>query len=129
VKNATVKTTPTGALAGAFIELVKEAEGRGGWWRSSPLLSATGLDYHLHESGWEVRRIVPDGYLLVSEAELATALQETILTSIDQYKGPGMGAYRTPFRDLTASQKRHVMQDAAAICAALVAAQEKGETA
>ena len=113
MKEATVKVTPTGALAGAFIELVKEAEGRGGWWRSNPLLSATGLDYHLHESGWEVRRIVPDGYRLVSEAELATALR----TSHQDSRNHGHCSWTSDHK----AQAQYVF-------AALVAAQEKGGT-
>ena len=52
-------------------------------------------------------------------AAVAAALQETILTSPDRYRGPGMGAYRTPYEQLDDAAKRHVNQDAAAFLDAL----------
>ena len=51
-----IQITPQGALAGAFVELVKEAELGRAWWTKSPLLAAVGLANHLDELGWEVRR-------------------------------------------------------------------------
>jgi len=54
-----------------------------------------------------------------AELALAKALQSTILTSPDEYMGPGQGAYRTPYDDLTPPQQRHVNGDARAILAAM----------
>jgi hypothetical protein len=54
VPKRTVRVTPTGVLAAAFTALVKEAEDPKAWWRTSPLLAATGLAYHLDELGYEV---------------------------------------------------------------------------
>lgn len=48
---------------------------------------------------------------------LAEAIQTTILTSPDAYMGPGMGAYRTPWADLTPAQQHHVLDDAKALAA------------
>ena len=52
----TVTVTPTGVLAAAFSALVKDAEDPKAWWRTSPLLAATGLAYHLDQLGYEVTR-------------------------------------------------------------------------
>ena len=48
---------------------------------------------------------------------LARAIQSTVLTSIDEYKGPGMGAYAERWDALTDKQKRHVLGDARALAA------------
>lgn len=54
--DARFRLTPTGALAGAFLELVEESELGRAWWTKSALLAATGLAFHLDQAGWEVRR-------------------------------------------------------------------------
>jgi hypothetical protein len=48
---------------------------------------------------------------------LAKAIQSTILTSPDQYMGPGMGAYRALWENLTPANQRHVIRDAEALIA------------
>lgn len=49
---------------------------------------------------------------------LARALQETILTTPDQFMGPGMGAYRKAWSDLTLQERRQVLSDAKALARA-----------
>jgi hypothetical protein len=54
----------------------------------------------------------------IDRERMAAAIQSTILTSPDRYMGPGMGAYRKAWSDLTDAEKRHVLRDAEALIAA-----------
>lgn len=49
---------------------------------------------------------------------LARALQKTILVTPDKFMGPGMGAYREYWDNLTEQQKSAVIRDAEALAAA-----------
>ena len=60
---------------------------------------------------------VPDTGASLDVERLARAIQSTILTSPDEYMGPGMGAYRERWDALTDRQKRHVIRDAQALAA------------
>jgi hypothetical protein len=59
-EDRTIRVTPTGILAGAFIKLVEDTKGGTAWWQNSAILSATGLAYHLQEMGYMVVPIPDD---------------------------------------------------------------------
>jgi NAD(P)H-hydrate repair Nnr-like enzyme with NAD(P)H-hydrate dehydratase domain len=48
---------------------------------------------------------------------LAEAVQSTILTTPNKFMGPGMGAYRQHWKDLTKAEQRQVIWDAEALAA------------
>lgn len=91
--------------------------------------------YHVHECScgtpvmeesvgiWQqkrIRELMAQGVSSYDEELLARALQSTILTSPGKYTGPGMGAYREYWENLTDYQKQHVLGDARALIAECV---------
>ncbi len=81
-----------------------------------------GVDNGINDATLDAARAAP-----LDVERLARAIQETILTSIDKYMGPGMGAYRKPWDQLTKREQRHVRQDAYALIAALASGSAPAE--